>query len=285
MKEAPASGLSSERARAIAAAPSRLLLLDYDGTLAPFRVERMVAIPYDGVREAVSKILARGFHVAVISGRLAREVVELLGVYPPPEVVGCHGWERLSAEGSIARLPLSARQSEGLARAEYILANEGWRNRIEIKHGSLALHWRGASEAEQREIEFVGERAMGSLAGKELALKQFDGGLELRALGEDKGSAVRRILAERETRLPVYLGDDLTDEDAFRAAAAAGGFGCLVRNEWRETGAGEWLKPPEELLEFLNFWLDPVVPPESRTDPDPEDLTDTINQAINGPET
>ena len=51
-----------------------------------------------------------------------------------------------------------------------------------------------------------------------------------------------------------YLGDDLTDEDAFRALPE-GALGVLVREELRPTDAGAWVRPPEGLLDFLDRWL------------------------------
>jgi len=91
-----------------------------------------------------------------------------------------------------------------------------------------------------------------------LMLLDFSAGVELRA-GRDKGGAVRAILAETdkagETRIPAaYLGDDFTDEAAFRAMKERG-LSVLVRQEWRETGADVWIKPPEELKAFLKRWL------------------------------
>jgi trehalose-6-phosphatase len=50
-----------------------------------------------------------------------------------------------------------------------------------------------------------------------------------------------------------YLGDDLTDEDAFRALKGKG-LSVLVRKESRTTEADCWLKPPDELLDFLKKW-------------------------------
>jgi trehalose 6-phosphate synthase/trehalose 6-phosphate phosphatase len=90
-----------------------------------------------------------------------------------------------------------------------------------------------------------------------LALLEFEAGLEIRA-GRDKGGAVEAILAEAAAGAPVtYLGDDLTDETAFRAVNAAHGahLSVLVRQHWRETNAEVWLKPPEELRWFLSRWL------------------------------
>jgi trehalose-phosphatase len=94
-----------------------------------------------------------------------------------------------------------------------------------------------------------------------LVLHPFDGGLELRAKGWDKGDAVRAVLAtEPAGAAAAYLGDDLTDEDAFAALdtlAAEGrvrGIGVLVRGERRPTRASAWLRPPEQLLGFLDRW-------------------------------
>jgi trehalose 6-phosphate phosphatase len=52
-----------------------------------------------------------------------------------------------------------------------------------------------------------------------------------------------------------YLGDDATDERAFRAISGRG-LSVLVRPSWRQTAAELWLRPPEELLDFLNRWLE-----------------------------
>ncbi|MGH9571319.1 MAG: hypothetical protein ACRD4F_16865, partial [Candidatus Angelobacter sp.] len=51
-----------------------------------------------------------------------------------------------------------------------------------------------------------------------------------------------------------YLGDDLTDEDAFQAINGRG-LSVLVRPAWRSTTAQAWLRPPGELIQFLNDWI------------------------------
>ena len=238
----------------LAAAKHRMLMLDYDGTLAPFKPERLEALPYPGVTEAIAQIIAAGDRVVIISGRLANEVGALIGLSPLPEIWGCHGWERLSGS-ELKRLPLTQRQTEKLFKAGYALKNEGFQSRLEFKHGSLALHWRGASEREKSAILIAGLRAMEPATGNDVKLHRFDGGLELRAVGRDKGIVVLEILSSVDAGTPVaYLGDDLTDEDAFRALEKRG-LGVLVRPEPRETAASVWLKPPQELIEFLELWL------------------------------
>jgi len=237
----------------LARADQQLLMLDYDGTLAPFRVERMEAVPYPGVKEYLATLIATGTQVVLISGRMSKEVAALLGMTPAPEIWGCHGWERL-AGGEYTRIPLAPKQEERIFKAGYTLKNEGFGSRLEFKHGSIALHWRGADEAEQRAIEIAGLRTFEPVSGPDLRLHRFDGGLELRATGRDKGLVVRELLQRIEPNTPAaYLGDDQTDEDAFRALAGRG-LGVLVRSEPRDTAATIWLRPPEELLQFFDLW-------------------------------
>ena len=69
-----------------------------------------------------------------------------------------------------------------------------------------------------------------------------------------KGDAVKQILAESPNDAVIaYLGDDLTDEDAFKALQGKG-LSVLVRDTRRETLADCWLTPPHELLDFLHNW-------------------------------
>jgi trehalose 6-phosphate phosphatase len=77
-------------------APGALLMLDYDGTLAPFRVDPAQARPYPGVTESLDVIIQEGStRVVVVTGRRAAEIAPLLGTRVTTEVWGSHGWERL----------------------------------------------------------------------------------------------------------------------------------------------------------------------------------------------
>ena len=88
-----------------------------------------------------------------------------------------------------------------------------------------------------------------------LTLLEFDGGVEMRMPDLDKGDAVRTILNESGSNVPTaYLGDDITDERAFRALGSRG-LGILVRPVFRQTAAQAWLKAPEELWDFLSRWV------------------------------
>ncbi len=236
--------------------PARVLMLDYDGTLAPFRVERSEARPYPGVRCALADILRSGrTRLVIVSGRAMDDLAILLGIEPLPEVWASHGWERRTAEGTyrLSQLPEAAKT--GLALAADEARDAGLGPRTETKPAGLALHWRGMAPREVDSLKAWGEAHWGPLSERHgLELHDFDGGLELRPPGVDKGTAVRAVVAEsRAGALTAYLGDDLTDEDAFKALPA-GGLGVLVRGEPRPTAASAWIRHPEELVAFLARW-------------------------------
>lgn len=238
-----------------AASPS--LLLDYDGTLAPFRVDRFQARPWAGVRELLAQIQRQGrTQMVVVSGRPAAEILPLLGVDPAPEVWGLHGAERLHTDGrrELERLPRNVRAELDALSAQ--LKREATGGLIEEKPNAIAMHWRGVKPARAKAIEKRTRAFFEPLAQMNgLRLLEFEAGLELRA-GRDKGAAVTEILGEISCPGPrpvAYLGDDLTDEPAFRAVEGWG-IRILVRREPRFTSADVWLRPPEELREFLKRW-------------------------------
>jgi trehalose 6-phosphate phosphatase len=242
----------------ISNAPQRALLLDYDGTLAPFRVERDQAVPYPGVRGLLSAIIAAPrTRVVVISGRWTQDLLPLLPIEPRPEIWGSHGWERLHPDGTHEHATLDARAAQSLADAYAWAEAAGLQERCEQKPTSLAMHWRGLP---QQRIDALREAVLAAWVplaeASRLTPHEFDGGIELCAAGRDKGFALTTLLAELGAdAATAYLGDDMTDEDAFRALSGRG-LGVLVRPELRPTEADLWIRPPGELLEFLALWLD-----------------------------
>jgi len=232
-----------------------VLISDYDGTLAPFRIDRMKAVPYPGVVERLAGILDCGGRIVLVTGRPARELTEIFPLARRLEVWGAHGFERRMPDGRVIRHPLPEPVSRGLDTAIEICRGMGLSRRTERKYGSVALHLRGLDPKDALSIEReVYAEWSNSVAGTGLEVRCFDGGIELLAGGRDKGSAVDTVLRETsETTAAAYLGDDQTDEDAFRAIRGRG-LGVLVRLERRTTAAELWLKPPEELIEFLQNW-------------------------------
>jgi len=231
------------------------LLLDYDGTIAPFTSDWKRALPYPGVVAVLSRILSSSAtRLAVVSGRPERDIERLLGMDPLPELWGSHGLEHRSRDGSYRGRELSPAAMAHLAEASSWIRSRGWGALLEEKPFGLALHSRGASTEEfsraRQETSAAWSDAFASVGLRPL---EFDGGLEWRPPG-DKGEVVAAVLSEMDSGTVVaYLGDDRTDEDAFLALGGRG-LGVLVRPEARETAADVWIRPPGELIAFLERW-------------------------------
>ena len=239
-------------------AQQRALLLDYDGTLAPFHTNRMAALPYLGIPELLLSIIMGSTHTRVvfITGRPAMELKSLLPFVPSPEIWGSHGLERRDSDGSyrIAEIPRPAKKL--LNTLNHWLEAEGLDAYVESKPGSMAVHWRGLSNPT---VEDIRERVLRIWNAQRpqnwVFLSEFDGGLEFRLRMRNKGDVVSQILSELHSSTPVaYLGDDLTDEDAFKALNDRG-LSVLVREEYRPTAAKLWTRPPQGVLDFLAEWL------------------------------
>lgn len=240
-----------------------LLLLDYDGTLAPFRVDRFKACPWMGVRERLARIQQQGrTRMAIVTGRPVVEIAPMLGLDPPLETWGLHGAERLYPDGRREMETISTEAEKQLDALRVRLRCDSLGGRFEDKPNAAVLHWRGVAPRQAKLVERRTRELFEPLAAMDgLSLLEFEAGLELRA-GRDKGGAVDAILREGDcagTRFcpAAYLGDDLTDESAFRAIKGRG-LSVFVRRVWRETDADVWLRPPAELREFLNRWIQAV---------------------------
>lgn len=246
-----------------AVASHAVLMLDYDGTLAPFHDDPGQATPYPGVERLLQDIATvRRDRLILISGRALDDLEGLMLLPPTVECWGSHGRERRFADGRREMIPIPETAATALDVAE------SWRSLIESAGGiferkpmSIAFHWRALdTDARRRVRRQLASRLAGIDRLGDLFWHAFDGGLELRVQGVDKGTAVRQVLTETrgdrtDPALLAYLGDDTTDEDAFRALGNQG-FSILVRDRWRPTHAQSWLSPPGELLRFLERWLE-----------------------------
>lgn len=234
---------------------ARILMLDYDGTLAPFRVERDQAYPYPGIPERLVDIQADpNTRLIVISGRAVADVRPLLGLEPSPEIWGSHGAERYLPGEGMQCIALSEKTRQGLDTIVSWAADNKLDDAVEGKPTGIAFHFRGRSEPDAaRLVEKIRSAWAGRVAEFGLEWHHFDGGVELRVSGISKGDAVGSILDESVKAAIAYLGDDLTDEDAFRALEGRG-LRILVREQPRETLADIRLTPPKELLDFLDRW-------------------------------
>ena len=270
LRESPRGPISETRTPAMAGVPRelwerlyakgrRLLILDYDGTLAPFHVHRdRATIPTPRFKLLVALAASPRTTVAVASGRPIEELERLLGDRDlAVHRIGEHGWEEREPGGEIVRHPLSDEARAGLECAWKAIVARGLQSRIEKKRTSLVLHTRGlfpdADASLQRATEAVW---LPWTTRAPLRLDTIHGGLELRAVGRDKGMATLDLHRRTgELAMVVYVGDDETDEDAFKALAERG-FGLRVGREEEPTHAHGRLTRPEALDEFLARWLD-----------------------------
>lgn len=237
-------------------AEHRLLLMDYDGTLAPFQIDPLEARPVEGASALLERIVASACtRVAVISGRPAAQLRRLLDV-GGITFVGEHGWEIWDPGTGLACHPLPPSVAESLARVSSAARRERWGERLEEKRTSLVLHTRGIPEEEaSRMARSFGDLCLAEKLERGLSLQPIDGGMELRAMNRDKGSAVRDILSTLPPGVfSIYLGDERTDEDAFRALSGRG-LGIRVGLAERPSHAQHRLASPEEVVEFLRRWV------------------------------
>lgn len=240
--------------RSFSRAHQPLLLLDYDGTLAPFKVDRFQAVPWPGVRELLNLIHKRT-RIVVVSGRPAAEIKPLLALDDSVEIWGLHGFERVHADGRRELEHLPKAIAEQLSKVQAQLQRDSFGGLFEAKPNAAVMHWRGLPH-EQAALVALRTRALFEpISGIDgFKLLPFEAGLELR-VGRDKSAAVEALLPEHPGSPAAYLGDDLTDEAAFHAIKGRG-LSVLVRPEHRSTAADVWLKPPEELIDFLERWLE-----------------------------
>lgn len=206
------------------------------------------------VRETVAK-LARRCTVAVISGRDLADVRKLVGV-DGIVYAGSHGFDIAGPEGSLAGsserdefLPmLAAAESELRSGLSPIPGAQ-----LERKKFSLAVHYRNVADGDLPAIEAVVAGALTrfpklrDLPGKKVHDLQP-------SIDWDKGKALLHVLRilklDGPDVLPIYLGDDITDEDAF-AVLRDRGIGIVVRDEPRGTVASLALENPDEVHRFL----------------------------------
>lgn len=239
-------------------AQESVLILDFDGTLAPFSTKRMEVKLYPGLEDLLQKLIDNSkIHVVVVSGRALEDLKQLLPHYKELEVWGSHGLERKTKDQLINREFIEPHLMKILQEAfEVCRQSKYFTDCCEPKPYGLALHWRGLDSIEQHTLkEFVFPRWEELIKNTILEIFAFDGGIELRPKGKNKSHAVKAILSEYPEEASIaYLGDDHTDEDAFRALGDRG-LKVLVKGIPIKTLADIQIVPPEELTEFLERWL------------------------------
>ena len=191
-----------------------LVASDYDGVLARLRDDPAAAVPEPGVAEALAR-LARvdGVTVALVSGRGVADLRTTSGLSGDLRWVGSHGAEfdgPLTGELADRRDRLAERLAPLVAGVE-----GAW---LETKPASVAVHVRPVEDRAAAALR-LGEAR--SAADSSLTLKPGKDVLEIAVTDAHKGAALRRLADELGAAASLYLGDDVTDEDGFRALTGA----------------------------------------------------------------
>jgi trehalose 6-phosphate phosphatase len=187
-----------------------LIASDYDGVLSRLVGDPSAAVPEAGVAEALTRLVAvDGVTVAMVSGRGVRDLQTTSGFTGDLRWVGSHGAE---LDG-----PLTgelADRRDALVRLLEPVVGRVPGARLEVKQASVAVHVREVSDrlaavALLEDVDALADPSLTKKPGKEV--------LELAVTDADKGTALRRLRAEIDAAGALYLGDDVTDEDGFRA--------------------------------------------------------------------
>ncbi|MBP2197441.1 trehalose-phosphatase [Pantoea cypripedii] len=200
---------------------------DVDGTLAAIQPQpESVSIPAS-VRQHLQQLSNMNHGaLALVSGR---PVAQLDALVAPLEVpaAGVHGAERRDASGRMHRQSLPADIAQTLQLELQETMDQWPGTQLEVKGMAFALHYRRAMEYEQAVISLA-EEAVARFP--ELALQPGKCVVELKPQGIDKGAAIRDFMREAPFtgRIPVFVGDDLTDEKGFLAVNALGGISVKV---------------------------------------------------------
>lgn len=204
------------------------MFLDIDGTLADIApTPEAVAITGNAQDVLARLVRACGGAVALISGRAVAEIDRLAAPMSLP-VAGLHGLERRGADGTIHRNGSQGPDDDARAAVRrFVGDNPG--TLIEDKGAAVALHFRGRPEAGDAAEALIARIAA---ASPSLTVQRGKMVLELRASGADKGSAIRAFMTEAPFcgRVPVFVGDDVTDEAGFAAVNDLGGISVRVGN-------------------------------------------------------
>jgi len=237
-----------------------VVFLDYDGTLTPIVEDHTKAVLAGPMRAQLAE-LARHFTVAVVSGRDVDALRPLIGLdalyYAGShgfEISGPGGWHETLGKGEDALPELDEAER---ALCEALDGIEG--HAVERKRFSIAIHYRRAAEGDVARIE----QAVDRVAAHHPRLRKGLGKKVFRLQPDvdwDKGHAVlwllERLGLDRPGVVPVYVGDDVTDEDAFRVLADRG-LAVVVRGEddSRATAARFALEDPEDVRRFLGLLI------------------------------
>jgi trehalose 6-phosphate phosphatase len=243
------------------------LFLDYDGTLAEFAPTPDIIEPEPYLADLVGRLAAHPrILTSVVSGRRLEHVQALLPV-DGILMAGTYGVEMRLPDGQALE-----RVSHDLIRPVLEEVKEQWTELLhdrpgyflEDKYWAVAIHGRHATDGEEEEVLRIGrsqaEATLAELPPQQAELFRILGGYKFVELGPvlaNKGKTITYLLEERPWNgaLPVFLGDDDKDEEAFEIIRNHGGMSLLVNRVPRKTFAHARVATPQDARRWLEDLL------------------------------
>ncbi|MGY8523602.1 trehalose-phosphatase [Paracidovorax citrulli] len=228
-------------------APDTALFLDFDGTLADL-APRPDLVQVEAELVGTLRALHRHLNgaLAIVSGRTIAELDHFLQPLKLP-TAGVHGAEMRAADGSRLEVPGFDLQALLPSLEALVADNPGLR--LERKPMALAVHYRAVPALEAMVRESVAD-SLCNVSGAEMLHGKMV--VEVKPAGVTKGSAIELMMrsAPFAGRLPVFAGDDVTDEDGFAMVNHLGGLGVLVGQ--RQSAASVSVPAPADLRAWLH---------------------------------
>ena len=239
-----------------------IFFLDYDGTLVPIQKKPSLARLDKNTRELLKRLSKKSWaKVFIISGRSLKDIKNLVGL-KALYYIGNHGIE-LEGPG-IRYINPKARRLRRAIQKSYIALKKNLRVKgalIENKTYTLSLHYRLVSPARiPGLVKIFNETVKNIKKSKKVKITEGKKVFEIRPDAKwDKGAMTCWILKKKSLKkyLPICIGDDKTDEDAFRILRNRG-ITILVSRKKKKTAAQYRLKSPKEVVRFLTVIASPL---------------------------
>lgn len=248
MSQMLSPGVAEPPAKAVAVTGQIALFLDFDGTLVEIapspedvRIDRRLPEALDALRQRL------GGALALVSGRPVALLDKMMAPYRF-DAAGLHGAQiRLGSEDAPVAAPAEALRAALRAMVRFANSNVGVI--IEDKRQSIALHWRLAPALADEALALM--EGLAAEIGPTMRLQRGKAVAELVPASASKGGAITWLMQQDAYagRTPVFVGDDVTDEDGFAAVNAASGLSIRIGEG--QTCARHRLASPTALRQVL----------------------------------
>jgi trehalose-phosphatase len=233
-----------------------LLCLDFDGTISELTSDPWKAVPLPRAKAAIAELTRHRerITVAIVSGRDLETLLSLLGLRDGLLFAGTHGLEFIGRDGVRRLTPGVDKSTRDLARLREFVAHTIPRNRgfiIEDKRIALTVNYRNAQPDDARDALAAFDGFVAQLPTLQLLQGKMVHEAIPRGIG-GKGDALEVLMqsAGVPASQTIYFGDDITDEDGFRAVVPQGGIGVLVGAE-RKSFAEYRVASPSDVAHLL----------------------------------